>query len=369
MVKCKACGCERHNLKEHFLGGREPSCTMTLQTYLNTYPGAPVISELFLQKLNGLREKRGDMNLTIQKLDPKDVFGVATMGDFKVTGFLEKTKYVPEIDPDYIFPSDVLKVVLLGLETNRPLLIHGPTGSGKTELVRQICARLNRPCIRVNNFADMYSSHILGNMRVKNGATYFEYGPLPFAMPRPMVFLSDEWDALNPEVGFVYQPVLERQRTTGTLGSLLLTENGNERIDSHPMFRFIATSNTCGLGDDKGHYQGTQLQNLAFISRFQLRIKLDYLKEKEEIKILKKNFPTIADPEAASLAKVAKLIREQYEGGQINIPYSTRDLLNWADIYLMIGNPQKAMEHTCTSILPFSDAKKVSEIIQRVFAA
>lgn len=363
---CKACGYSGHNLKPHFTDGRQPSCTMTLEEYQTNFPGSPLFSDLFAEKLEAMREKRSDLCLTIKQYDPKATFGVFLGEDFKVTGFIEKTKWVPEIDPNYIFPEEATKIVLLGLHTNRPVLLHGPTGSGKSTLVEQICARINYPCLRINHFTDMYGSHILGQMKAINGQTLFDYGPLPYAMARPMLYLGDEWDVLNPETGFVYQPVLEC-RSTGTLGSLVLTDNGNEKIDSHPLFRFVATSNTCGLGDEKGHYQGTQLQNLAFISRFQIRVKLDYLSEAVEAKILKKRFPGLEVKEYEGFAKVATKIRELYEKGEINVPYSARDLINWADVYMMIGDAQKAMTYTCTSILPFSDARKISEIVQRTF--
>jgi cobaltochelatase CobS len=364
-IVCKECGWTGHNLKPHFRDGREPRCSMTLDEYQAAYPEAPIMSELFQAKLEALREKHGDMCLTIKEFDPKAVFGV-TMGDFKLTGFVERTRWVPEIDPDYVFPEEATRVILLGLQTNRPTLVHGPTGSGKSTLIEQIAARINYPLIRINHFTDMYASNILGQKVAINGQTLYEYGALPFSMQRPMIYLGDEWDVINPETAFVYQSVLER-RHTGTLGSVVLTDNSNEKIDSHPLFRFIATSNTCGLGDDKGHYQGTQLQNLAFISRFQMRIKLDYLPERIEMNILKKRFPALMDKELKAFITVAHKIRELYEKGEINVPYSTRDLINWTEIYMIGGDPQKAMVYTCTSILPFADAKKIEEIIQRTF--
>ena len=36
-------------------------------------------------------------------------------------------------------------------------------------------------------------------------------------------------------------------------------------------------------------------------------------------------------------ALMVELQREQCAGGQINVPYSTRDLLNRADIYMMVA--------------------------------
>lgn len=373
-ITCKVCGFTSHNLKPHFIGGREPSCSVTLQEYQDRYPTARVTSELFDRKLAEMIQNKRHaeaaevdiMNLTVAEFNIKENFGI-DMGSMEtVTGFAERHTLVPEIDPEYQFPPEATKIILLGLRLNKPTMVHGPTGSGKTTLIEQIAARINYPVMRINHHVDMYSYDIVGQMKVKDGNTDYEPGPLPFSMVRPILMIMDEWDAINPEIGMMYQPVLER-RHDGRLGNLILTAAGGAKVTSHPQFRIIATSNTCGLGDDKGHYQGTQIQNLAFVSRFQLRVKLDYLEQKHEMKILKKKFPTISDDEAKMLTETAKKIREQYEAGRLDVPYSLRDLINWAELYVLMGDAKKAMTYSCTSILPFQDSKTVQELIQRIW--
>ena len=56
----------------------------------------------------------------------------------------------------------------------------------------------------------------------------------------------------------------------GVGNSLGSAENGGELIKPHPMFRFVATANTNGGGDETGLYHGVQGQNLAFADRFML---------------------------------------------------------------------------------------------------
>ena len=378
-VTCKVCGLTCHNLKAHFIGERSPSCSLTLGEYQTRYPDAPLYSDLFKSKLDKLLKANNSnpviartpakvdiFKMTTKEYPVKEIFGVE-MGTMKtITGFEERHEMVPEIDPDYEFPPEATKIALLGLRLNKPTMIHGPTGSGKTSLIQQIAARINMPTMRINHHSDMYSYDIAGQMKIEDGETKFQYGPLPYSMKRPVLLIMDEWDAINPEIGMMYQPVLERS-FDDVLGSLILTSAGGERIDSHPMFRIIATSNTCGLGDDKGHYQGTQIQNLAFVSRFQLRVKLDYLKPAHEKRILKKKFPKLTADECDLITKTAEKIREQYEGGRLDVPYSLRDVINWTELYVLLGDPKKAMTYSCTSILPFTDAKTISEIMQRIW--
>jgi cobaltochelatase CobS len=373
-VTCKVCGHTAHNLKTHFLGGREGTCSVTLEEYQARYPDAPVISALFAKKLEELIQQKKaeatteveDFNLTPAEYPIKKLFGIDMGAMETITGFAERHALVPEIDPEYQFPEEATKILLLGIRLNKPTMVHGPTGSGKTTLIEQVAARINYPVMRINHHSDMYSYDIVGQMTIKDGETVYEPGPLPFSMTRPVLLIMDEWDAINPEIGMMYQPVLER-RHDGCLGNLTLTAAGGKKVTSSPMFRIIATSNTCGLGDDKGHYQGTSIQNLAFVSRFQLRVKLDYLTQKHEQAILKKKFPSISDDEIKLLTETAKKIREQYEAGRLDVPYSLRDLINWTELYVLMGDAKKAMVYSCSSILPFSDAKTITELIQRLW--
>lgn len=368
MITCKACGYQAHDLKPHFIGGRKAACTIALDEYQKKYPEEPLVSEEFKEKLAELKSKEKLNTLTPKKYSISKTFGLAMGKDNFVTGFVERTAAVPEIDPEYKFHPEATKIVLLGLQTNRPTMVHGPTGSGKSSLIEQVAARINYPVMRVNHHKDMYSYDIVGQKKIENGETAFEYGPAATAMRQPMILIMDEWDATNPEVALLYQSLLERKYDGSRLGNLVLTANGGERLESDPMFRIVATSNTTGLGDDKGYYQGTEVQNIAFVSRFLLRVKLDYMEKKQETEMLKKKFSELSDEEAGGFAKVAHMIRKRFEAGELNVPYSVRDLINWVDLYLMVGDAQKAMQFSCTSILPYGDEKIISEIVQRIFS-
>lgn len=367
MITCKACGFQAHNLKPHFIGGREPSCTLSMSEYREKFPDEPFVSELFQKKLEKIQANTKDA-LTTKQFNIYKTFGmVLGSKENVVTGFVERSTLVPEIDPEYHFPGEATKVVLLGMQTNRPTMVHGPTGSGKSTLVEQIAARINYPVIRINHHKDMYAYDIVGQKMIENSKTSFEYGPAVIAMQQPCILIMDEWDATNPEVALLYQSLLERKHDGSTLGTLTLTANKGEKIHSHPKFRIMATSNTTGLGDDTGYYQGTDTQNIAFISRFLLRVKLDYMSERDEACLLRKKFSSLNKEEAGAFAKVAGLIRKRFDAGELNVPFSIRDLINWVDLFLLIGDVKQAIKFACTSILPYSDEKTISEVVQRVF--
>lgn len=374
-VTCKACGLTSHNLSSHFKDQTSDSgCPCSFGEYLSVYPGEPIVSDEFERKLAELRGEpinTGDVLDNLEKklfsFDSKELFGVEFGTDNKVYGFSKRVNgYVPDINPNFIFDQKVTKLILVSMAYNKPALITGPTGCGKSEHVLQIAARLNYPVMRVNHHADMYSHDIVGKLDARNGETVFTRGPLPFAMEHAMIYLQDEWDALNPEISFVYQGVLDR-KASGVLGDLVLTQDCGKVVHSNPLFRIIATANTGGMGDQNGLYQGTQTQNYAQVNRFLMKIEMFYPESHAEIDILKRAHTQLSAEEAEAFVDVADRARKLYVSGEVSVPFSTRNIINWAHLYLVFGDPLDALKCAYTNGLSATDAKSIYEMAQRVF--
>jgi len=364
-IRCEVCGHEAHNLRIHFKDEAEKICKASYLEYVQQFPDAPIWSDAYVKKLEQVRGH----GLTEILYDTEKAFGVPFGRDNKIMGFAERTEYVPPINPDFVFPVEHTKIVFLALRMNKPMMLIGPTGSGKTDLVQQVAARLNWPCLTLGHFRDMYSFHIMGQPKVINKQTVFLYGPLPFSMQRTMILILDEWDALDPGLGFIYQKVLEK-RPDGRLGNLIIPDNGNEVILAHRNFRIFATSNTNGIENDRGLYQGTQVQNISFSNRFQIKQQVGYLPKEVEIQMLTKKYPTLSDFERPLFVDVANRVREQFAAGELNLPFSIRDLFNWVDMYQTTGgHAVRAIKLAYTNILPFEDAKVVEELVQRTFGS
>jgi radical SAM protein with 4Fe4S-binding SPASM domain len=186
----------------------------------------------------------------------------------------------PEIEPSYEFQEDHVRRLLLwiGGVAGRTLLIHGPTGCGKSSLVEQLCARLGKELYRVPCHAKMEFSELTGQMTLlSDGSTKFVYGALPRAMSNGSVLLLDE-------INFMPGGVVGALNTVLDGGPLLLSETG-ELIRPHSDFRICATGNAIDRGDDSSLYKGTQSMNLALMQRF-LALKADYLPVLEEAAML-----------------------------------------------------------------------------------
>ncbi|MBQ2049646.1 MAG: CbbQ/NirQ/NorQ C-terminal domain-containing protein, partial [Spirochaetales bacterium] len=120
---------------------------------------------------------------------------------------------------------------------------------------------------------------------------------------------------------------------------LCIAENGGELITPHPMFRFVATANTNGGGDETGLYQGTQRQNLAFADRFIL-CEIGYPSPEIERRLVRQRFPSLPRKLCRTMVEYANEIRKLFMGegpsdnpsNTIEVTLSTRSLLRWADL-------------------------------------
>ena len=405
-IKCEICGAECHAMQIHL---RDFHPEMTVAEYHKTYPEAPLMSEFTKQKLAEKKAaqeaaakaaatseapaaavtaqpeaapERPEPSAVPSSAIPKDVVvkrafhevfelgkGKAAMSGagtpIPITT-ISNTAFpdmVPLVSGDYIFNADELKNVILAMEPNINSYTWGHKGAGKTELYEQICARTGRPFMRVQHTANTEESHIIGQRVLKDGATPFELGPLPLAMLNGWLYLADEYDFAAPSVTSVYQAVLEGK-------PLVIKEADAEQriIKPHPNFRFAATGNTNGSGDETGLYQGTNLQNSANYDRFGMVIKKEYLPKAEEVKILVKRAGLVKE-DAEKLVEFANQVREAFSGSKISDTISPRALINAARLGVMRGSFRQGVTLSFINKLTTVDATVVDGLAQRVLGS
>jgi cobaltochelatase CobS len=268
---------------------------------------------------------------------------------------------VPKKNDTYVYDIDELKNVILGMDLSIPTYVWGHKGSGKSELFEQICARTNRPQIRIQHSGNTEESHIVGQWTVKGGETVFELGPLPLAMKNGWVYVADEYDFAMPSVLSVYQAVLEGK-------ALIIKEAdaANRIIEPHPNFRIVATGNTNGSGDESGLYQGTNLQNSANYDRFGMVVHKKYMDKKAESLILQRRLK-MAEPDADKMVSFAALVREGYDGGKISETISPRTLIYAATIGIKRGSFMQGITLSFINKLTRIDSEAVKGMAERIF--
>jgi cobaltochelatase CobS len=269
---------------------------------------------------------------------------------------------VPEIDESYVFRPEELVDVLMAIQLNMPLLAWGMHGTGKTSQIEQVCARTNRPWVRVQHTDTTEEAHIVGQMLVRDGATVFEYGPLAEAMINGWLYCADEYDFAHPAVIAVYQPILEGK-------ALYIKEApaGQRMIKPHPNFRFVATGNTNGSGDDTGLYSGTKIGNAAAYSRFGVTVQVHYPETTTEISILRSRIG-VSQEISEKLVDFAGRIRTMYGNGELSLPISPRELIRAATIGMVrAGDFRKGIDLSYSNRLDSTQGEAVRQTAQRIF--
>ena len=296
-----------------------------------------------------------------------EVFGYTPKtGDFPVTVMPDNAdtkRFVPHVDASYVVQKREAALLVAAIEDNDKTLITGPTGSGKSSLVKYVCAKLNRPFIRVNMSGDIESSSIFGTLVVRGGATVWEDGAITEAVKLGAVCLIDEWELMPAEIAMGMQNLLEDD------GYLYLKEKPGTSDDRmhvpHEAFRLVFAGNTVGQGDTTGAFSGVGVQNTATIDRFTTSIELGYLDTEHEVSILTSKLAVEAST-ARNMVQVAGLIRNAYQQGKIGLTMSPRTLLSWGK-KLARYNPSTAFEVSYACKLVADDKQAAQEFFTKVF--
>jgi len=279
------------------------------------------------------------MNFKLEKRELSDLFNLPSIAKGKtidVRVYDEPHPFIPEINPNYVFSMDEVRSMIIwimgGIEKN--LWVFGPTGSGKTSIVKEFCGRIGRPVYQVGchsrtEFPEMVGQWVLQGDK---GMSYIK-GALPLAMQEGAVLLLNEYDQLNPSTAMGFNDVLDAG------GTMLIKETG-ELVTPTDSFRIAATANSNGWGDPTGQYRGVQTQNVAGMDRW-LLLEKGYMPEDQELEILAKSAHQLPVQLHKSMVAYANEVRKMSvakDGGSLNVPFSTRSLLRWAKMTVALLN-------------------------------
>lgn len=392
-ISCQICGEPVHVIKTHL---RDAHPEIDLESYQSMYPDAPLVSEKAQELIAAKAREKAAGNTrtamagastatasaaaTVTRLNTgprkEPLHEIFALGRVKaalnaqgnpipitVMGSHEFEDMIPERDTAYVWNIELLKTGLLGLELNIPTYYWGYHGSGKSTFWEQACHHTRRPMIRIQHSANTEEAHVLGEKGANENGTFFEPGLLPLAMKYGWVYLADEYDYAHPSVLAVYQPVLEGKPLIIKEAS---AESGWRVVHPHPDFRFVATGNTNGAGDETGLYQGTVMGNAANYSRFGITEHVQYMDKKQE-SLLIANQAGINKDDAEKLVDFAKHIRDGFDKGNIGTTISPRELIYAAKLGLRRGSWRWGIERAFINRLAQVDRQTADGIAQRLF--
>ncbi len=273
----------------------------------------------------------------------------------KVTPIERDTTYQNK----FIDKWDVLPRVRVAIEKGFNIMFRGPTGTGKTYLVKELSNEYKKRLLVLNMTAGASTEEVKGRYVAypdEEGKTAVKWvdGVLVTAMKRGDWVVIEEANFMPEELASAFYSVMDDRR------NIILDEHENELVKAHPEFRLFLTANW--------GYRGTTIPNDAIRNRVDFYADLPYLPEKDEASLIERE--TGVDNRVAKLiSKFAWSQRKIKSRHQPDI--STRILIRWATLVNSGLSPVKAGEHTVISLLYHDDKEKskVRETLKFEFEA
>lgn len=276
---------------------------------------------------------------------------------------LKEGKEFENVDDDYfIFPKEADIIEHL-IEENHNILLIGPAGAGKTELLERIAQdRLGRTVLPFNMTEETTTDDLVGQISLKDNGdggveTVFNYGPLAQCMREGWIFQIDELDVAEQGVLFQLQRVLEGK-------DLIVSKKCGERIAPHKDFAIVATSNTAGRGDQADIYRARQILDEAFLDRWGAVFRINYISESDEVKVLRRK-TGIGAEEAKIITKIAKNARNSF-GREVLTTFSLRKSIQIANLLSYGYSMSESFKIAVTNKATDEDAQALAEIFQRI---
>jgi hypothetical protein len=256
-----------------------------------------------------------------------------------VTSIMNDEVFVPQKDQSFVSWGHFKDVVSVIKSTIfYPIYITGLSGNGKTMMVEQACAKLNREYVRVQITPETDEDDLIGGFRLVNGETVFNKGPVIKAMEKGAILLIDEIDRGSNKI-MCLQGVLE--------GKPVLIKKKGEVINPSNGFNVIATANTKGKGSEDGRFIAATIIDEAFLERFTITLEQPYPSSNVERKIIinhMEKFNCLDEAFADNLTVWSETIRKTFADGGVDEIISTRRLCHIVQSFSIFGDKLKAIQ-------------------------
>lgn len=251
-----------------------------------------------------------------------------------------------DIDGFYVTTQD-WSLLVRNIKRHINTMILGPTGCGKTSVVKEVCTRLGIP-LHIFDMGSMIDpiSSLLGVHRLVKGESIFDYAKFTKVIQEPCVILLDEINRSSMGSNNILFPCLDDRRT---LSVEVASGDGLREIKVHPEVTFIATAN---IGSE---YTGTMLMDRALTNRF-FPLELGHIPNDEEVKVLN-NRTGLEIDKAQVLVKITNNIRSMADKSELSTGVSIRETLMVAKLVSDGWSLNDAMEMI---YLPLYEGSKAS---------
>jgi len=247
--------------------------------------------------------------------------------------------------PFYLPVSKEIEVFEKTFENKLPLLLKGPTGTGKSRFIEFMSYKLDKKLLTVACHEETSSTDLIGRYIIKGSEAVWVDGPLTKAVREGYIIYLDEIAEARPDVIVAIHPLTDHRRE-------LYIDKLGETVKAHPDFMLVASFNP-------GYQRGFKELKPSTKQRF-IALSFNYPENKIEQKIIVEE-TGIEEDIAKKLVKIAEKIRNLTELG-LSETVSTRLLIDAAKL-IKSGLPKRLSVHVGI-VEPLSDEPEIIEALK-----
>ena len=148
----------------------------------------------------------------------------------------DNSKFLISKEPKYLQTSNEIKVFEAAWQNRVPLMLKGPTGSGKTRFIEHMAWKLKMPLMTVSCHEDMTASDLVGRFLLEGSETVWKDGPLTRAVRYGGICYLDEIVEARQDTTVVIHSLTDDRR-------ILPIEKTGEIIKAHKDFFLVISYN------------------------------------------------------------------------------------------------------------------------------
>ena len=237
------------------------------------------------------------------------------------------------------------------------VLIIGPKGTGKTSLVRDFAKNKNLNLESINFSLRTRESHLIGTKTLTDGTVNFDEGILIRSMREGNVLYLDEINSAEADVLLRLDEALDDRR------QIALKESTGEVVKAKENWFVVATINPLT-------HSGTKELPPQILSRFPVRIRLEYPPENIELEIVKKHVSEEHESDIIQAIKLANTLRQAASVEELFYSPSLRETIAFGKLLDKGMSPKDAAYFVFGNVYTqwgTIEYQKVSDIITSMF--
>ena len=271
-----------------------------------------------------------------------------------------------KVDPFFQEDPVVARLIKYCIKKGKNAYIWGHTGCGKSQIAIQVAAKLGIRLVPFNCHTETSPDNLIGTItRNEKGALTVLYGAAVQAYKEGYGLLLEEIDHANADILAALHRILETNSDYYVMNIL-----GEELVNKRKGFFCLATANTPGTGEGTYLYPGTKPLNSAFMNRFPVKLKMDYMKPALEAEVLMKK-TGVEQVYAKAMVDFATTARSALlattASSSIATPISTRDLLSWAELIVEGEDFKGAAEIAFLNCVNSGDREVLGRFVENAY--